>query len=60
VSLCSQSLGVAIAQTTYGCETQALRQLLEAVVLNGVLEQADALHPNRLFPSTSPSSTPTS
>ena len=53
VSLYSQSLGVAIAQTTYatdaGSETQALRQLLEAIELEGVLVQADALHANRPF-----------
>jgi hypothetical protein len=64
VSLYSQSLGVAIAQTTYstdaGGEIQALRQLLEAVELEGVLVQADALHANRPFSSTSPSATPTS
>jgi hypothetical protein len=64
VSLYSQSLGVAIAQTTYatdaGSETQALRQLLEAVELDGVLVQADALHANRPFSSTSPSAAPTS
>ena len=64
VSLYSQSLGVAIAQTTYatdaGSETQALRQLLEAVELDGVLVQADALHANRPFSSISPSATPTS
>jgi transposase-like protein len=64
VSLYSQSLGVAIAQTTHstdaGGETQALRQLLEAVELDAVLVQADALHANRPFSSTSPSGTPTS
>jgi len=64
VSLYSQSLGVAIAQTTYatdaGGEIQALRQLLEAVELEGVLVQADALHANRPFSSTSPSGAPTS
>ena len=64
VSLYSQSLGVAIAQTSYatdtGGEIQALRQLLEAVELEGVLVQADALHANRPFSSTSPSATPTS
>jgi hypothetical protein len=64
VSLYSQSLGVAIAQTTYatdaGSETRALRQLLEAVELEGVLVQADALHSNRPFSSTSPSAAPTS
>jgi hypothetical protein len=55
VSLCSQTLGVAIAQTTEATdasgEIQALlRQLLEAVELDGVLVQADALHANRPFP----------
>jgi len=65
VSLYSQSLGgVAIAQTTYATdasgEIQALRQLLEAVELEGVLVQADALHANRPFSSTSPSGAPTS
>jgi len=43
VSLYSQTLGVAIAQTTYatdaGGEIQALRRLLEAVELEGVLVQ---------------------
>ena len=64
VSLYSQTLGVAIAQTTYATdasgEIQALRQLLEAVELDGVLVQADALHANRPFFSTSPSAVPTS
>jgi hypothetical protein len=64
VSLYSQTLGVAIAQTTYTTdasgEIQALRQLLEAVALDGVLVQADALHANRPFSSTSPSAVPTS
>jgi hypothetical protein len=64
VSLYSQSLGVVIAQTTYATdasgEIQALRQLLEAVALDGVLVQADALHANRPFSSTSPSAAPTS
>jgi len=64
VSLYSQSLGVAIAQTTYatdaGSETQALRQLLESIELEGVLVQADALHSNRPFSSSSPSAVPTS
>jgi hypothetical protein len=64
VSLYSQSLGVAIAQTTYATdasgEIQALRQLLEAIELDGVLVQADALHANRPFSSTSPSAAPTS
>ena len=60
----SMSVDMAIAQTTYatdaGGEIQALRQLLEAVELEGVLVQADALHANRPFFSTSPSATPTS
>ncbi len=64
VSLYSQSLGVAIAQTTYatdaGGEIPALRHLLEAVDLEGVLVQADALHANRPFSFTSPSAAPTS
>ncbi len=64
VSLYSQSLGYAIAQTTYatdaGSETQALRQLLEAIELEGVLVQADALHANRPFSSSAPSAVPTS
>jgi len=64
VSLYSQSLGVAIAQTTYatdaGSETQALRQLLDAIELEDVLVQADALHANRPFSSSSPSAVPTS
>jgi hypothetical protein len=64
VSLYSESLGVAIAQTTYATdasgEIQALRQLLEAVELEGVLVQADALHANRPFSSTWPSAARTS
>jgi hypothetical protein len=64
VSLYSQSLGVAIAQTTYatdaGSETQALRQLLETIELEGVLVQADALHANRPFSCSLPSAAPTS
>ena len=64
VSLYSESLGVAIAQTTYATdasgEIQALRQLLEAVELDGILVQADALHANRPFSSTSPREAPTS
>ncbi len=64
MSLYSQSLGVAIAQTTYatdaGSETLALRQLLEAIELEGVLVQADALHANRPFSFSSPSAAPTS
>jgi hypothetical protein len=53
VSLYSLSMGVAIAQTTYatgaGGEIQALRQLLEAVELEGVLVQSDALHAKRFL-----------
>ena len=64
VSLYSQTLGVAIAQTTYttdaSSEIQTLRQLLEAVELDGVLVQADALHAYRPFSATSPSAVPTS
>jgi hypothetical protein len=64
VSLYSQTLGVAIAQTTYATdasgEIRALRQLLEAVELEGVLVLADALHANRSFSSTSPNAAPTS
>ncbi|MCP9804767.1 hypothetical protein KBY75_14490 [Cyanobium sp. T1G-Tous] len=64
VSLYSQSLGVAIAQTTYATdasgEIQALRQLLEAVEFESVLVQPDALHANRPFPSTSPNAAQTS
>ena len=41
-------------------EIQALRHLLEAVDLEGVLVQADALHANRPFSSPSPSAAPTS
>jgi hypothetical protein len=37
-----------------------LRQLLEAIELEGVLVQADALHANRPFSSSSPSAVPTS
>ena len=61
MSLYSPTLGVAIAQTTDASgEIQALRQLLEAVDLDGVLVQADALHANRPFSSISPSAAPTS
>ena len=41
-------------------EIQALRQPLEAVEPEGVLVQANALHANRPFSSTSPSAAPTS
>ena len=64
VSLYSQSLSVAIAHTTYatdaGGEIAALRQLLDRVELNGLLVQADALHANRPFSSTSSNVAPTS
>jgi predicted transposase YbfD/YdcC len=43
-----------------GGEIQALCQLLEAVELEGVLVQADALHANRPLSSTSPSAAATS
>jgi hypothetical protein len=64
VSLYSNSLGVAIAQSTYatdaGSEIQALRELLDRVELSGLLVQADALHANRPFSSTSSSGALTS
>jgi predicted transposase YbfD/YdcC len=54
---------VAIAQSTYatdnGSEIQALRELLDRVELSGLLVQADALHANRPFSSTSSSVAPT-
>ena len=64
VSLYSNTLGVAIAQSTYatdaGGEIAALRKLLDRVKLEGLLVQADALHANRPFFSTSSSVVPTS
>ena len=58
------TLGVAIAQNTYatdaGSEISALRELLDRVELGGLLVQADALHANRPFFSTSSSVAPTS
>jgi hypothetical protein len=64
VSLYSNTLGVAIAQNTYstdaGSEIGALRELLDRVELTGMLVQADALHANRPFFSTSSSVVPTS
>ena len=64
VSLYSNTLGVVIAQNTYatdaGGEIAALCQLLNRVDLNGLLVQADALHANRPFSSTSSSVAPTS
>ena len=63
VSLNSYSLGVDIAQSTFatdaGGEIVALRLLLDRVELEGLLAQADALHANRPFPSTSSSMAPT-
>ena len=50
---------MAIAWTTYATdasgEIQVLRQLLEAVELEGVLVQAEALNAYRPFASTLPS-----
>ena len=64
VSLYSNRLGVAIAQSTYatdaGGEIEALRHLLDRVELEGLLVQADALHANRPFFCTSSSAVPTS
>jgi hypothetical protein len=64
VSLYSNNFGVAIAQSTYatdaGGEIAALRKLLDRVELEGLLVQADALHANRPFFSTSKSVKPTS
>ena len=55
---------LAIAQSTYatdaGSEIGALRELLDRVELTGMLVQADALHANRPFFSTSSSVVPTS
>jgi hypothetical protein len=56
--------GVAIAQSTYatdaGGEIAVLRQLLDRVELEGLLVQAEPLHANRGFFSTSSSVEPTS
>jgi hypothetical protein len=64
VSLYFNSLGVAIAQSTYstdaGSEIAALRELLDRVELDGLLVQADALHANRHFSPTSSGVVPTS
>ena len=64
VSLYSNTLGVAIGQSTYatdaGGEIAALRQLLDRVELEGLLVQADALHANRGFFATSSGVEPTS
>jgi hypothetical protein len=64
VSLYANSLGVAIAQSTYatdaGGEIAALRALLDRMELEGLLVQADALHANRPFSSTLNSAAQTS
>jgi hypothetical protein len=64
VSLYSQPLGVAIAQTTYATdessETAALKRLLSGIELGDVLVQADALHGSRPFFSSLRSRAPTS
>ncbi len=64
VSLCSNTLGVAIAQSTHatdaGGELAVLRQLLDRVQLEGLLVQADALHVNRGFFATQSSVVPPS
>ena len=64
VSLYSNTLGVAIAQSTYstddGGEIAALRQLLDRVELEGLVVQADTLHANRGFFATSSGVEPTS
>ena len=58
VSIYSQLLGVALAQTTYAtdanCEILAMRHLLGAAELEGVLVQAYALHAHRPFPLACP------
>ena len=63
VSLYSNSLGVAIAQSTYatdaGGEISALSLLLDRVELEGLLVQADALQANCPFSSISNSVAPT-
>jgi hypothetical protein len=64
VSLYANNLGVAIAQSTdatdAGGEIAALRALLDRMELEGLLVQADALHANRPFFSTSNSAAQTS
>jgi len=56
--------GLAFAQITYANdgsgEIKALRQRLEAVELEGVLVQVNALQANHAFSSTSPNTAPTS
>lgn len=46
--------------TDAGSKTQALRQLLEAIELEGGLDHADALLANRPWSCCSPSAVPTS
>ena len=64
VTLYSAALGVAISQTCYATgenhERAVLRQLLGELDLNGVLIQADALHTQKPFFSSSRSRGPTS
>lgn len=54
VRLCSNNLGMAMAQSTYATDAggviTAMRQLLDRVELKGLLVQAEALHANRPFP----------
>lgn len=63
MSLYSQQLGVAIAQTTdatdESSETAALKRLLSGIELSDVLVQADALHGSRPFFSSLRSRAPT-
>jgi hypothetical protein len=63
VTLYSAALGVAISQTCYATgenhERAVLRQLLGELDLNGVLIQADALHTQKPFFSSSRSRGPT-
>ena len=64
VTLYSAALGVAISQACYATgenhERAVLRQLLGELDLNGVLIQADALHTQKPFFSSSRSRGPTS
>ena len=64
VTLDSASLGVAISQACYATgenhERAVLRQLIGELDLNGVLIQADALHTQKPFFSSSRNSGPTS
>jgi hypothetical protein len=64
VTLYSAALGVAISQACYATsenhERAVLRQLLDALNLEGVLIQADALHTQKPFFGSSRSREPTS